>query len=470
MTQITKGLLYELKVENLPPNLANNEFIHYLTSTHNIENPVLVHTQLINNQKILILRLRQKEIFQHLDSLTEIYKGHQIRFSSYYRTITKQINKALKKTGGIVTVSDVPHYYKKISTVHLNNVPFNLKAPPIRKVMERFGGVEQIRIYEKGELKEKNRTKCRICTVTYLKFEDAVDAYYQDKIKIGGSNLKVKLYIHRNFDKSKEKFSEGNNEKKVSDWGRTNKRGKDHDKARFNAGGLDDRARQEEDERAKEERVGQYDHRMDAGAAQFGSKARHPRRLQPFASTFEVQQRRQRINQDQVIPTSFGGGNYSRGVSLIGDLIPVRPSPAYRSPPNPIFQNSINDLLDRKRKIMQNLIFLLESKSIEKFKYKQGLSLVLVKERHIAENLRYNRRGYTQSLRYLGIGPTSQQLQTPEFENIGENSETRKSKNFALKSLNNNYNDNDEEDRKTATMVKNEDRKKVGSTYKQASY
>lgn len=435
ITQATNDLLYELKIENLPPSLANDEFIHYLSSTHGVENPVLVHTQLPNNQKILILRMRQKDIFQKLDCLTAIYKGNQIQFSSYYRTITKQINRALKKTRGITRDSPLPHYYRKISTVHLNNIPHNLKASLVKKAMEKFGRIEGIRIYEKGELKEKNRTKCRICTVTYSNFRDAVDAYYQDKVKIGRNSLKVKLYIHRNFEKNKE----------------DNPRDKEHPQAQGSTRGYamgskahksftesvkegeelrDDQAKAGADSQAKEEHANRFDLGLRQ-AAQYGSRVRQTR-PQTLSNTLMTQQRRLGISQDQVIPTAYGNANRSR--RSFGALIPMRPLPVYSLPPAAVplknWQRTDN-LEDKRSSMMQNLVFLLESKPVEKFKYKQGLSLVLVKERHIAENLRYNNGSHAQPFGYMGYGLTNQQVQTRQFGKVEQTPNTRGITNFA---------------------------------------
>lgn len=147
--------IFELKIENLPHTEAGSKFLSHLKSFHNVKSALIVHTQLPNNKKIIILRLRDKEQFQALENLTVLYNNLQVTFSSYYRSVIKQINRALKITMNITDQDEKPDFYDKICTVHLNNIPRNLKMKKIRAALEKFGEIEELRIFEKGEIKEK---------------------------------------------------------------------------------------------------------------------------------------------------------------------------------------------------------------------------------------------------------------------------------------------------------------------------
>lgn len=191
-------MIYELKVINIPHEKANDEFRTSFLNFLGIENAQLVHYQQKDNQKVLLLRLNDLNVLQDLLVKGAItFNNQEILLENYQRDNVKRINSILSRRK-----KQDPEDDEMIAKVYLSNIPYNTTEEELFDVMSKFGHISQVEVIKKdkgdfpGKARRKRKQpKCRFAVVHYHKFEEAVAAFYVDKIKIGRRNIKVKLFL-----------------------------------------------------------------------------------------------------------------------------------------------------------------------------------------------------------------------------------------------------------------------------------
>lgn len=198
-------MIYELEVKNIPQSMIDKSFEEFLFKEAKVDKAAIVHYQQQNNKKILLFRLRNEQKFHSLQTTQLEYKGVNIELSPYKRELVTKINSLLKEReeplSGILPDEE---FEDKISTIYLSNIPKYLKDFELKKKMGEFGTVKKAglvnSIHGSNVKKPQNGLRCRFAFVQFSSYEEAVNAFFTDKVRIRNKNLKIKLYIpKRNF-------------------------------------------------------------------------------------------------------------------------------------------------------------------------------------------------------------------------------------------------------------------------------
>lgn len=200
-------MIYELKLQNLPQQKANQDLRLFIESTFDLDDFKLVHAQNESNEKMILLRLKSKEKFDQLNKKEFDFHGLSIEIKNYYRPEIHRINNLLQNVAQKESEGKVIEGLDKISKIYLNNISEGTTEADLRVIFGKFGKIADVEIqHRKDQYKDQNSRKWKKikftrASINFERFEDAVNAFYEDKIDISGRFLKIKMYIPKNFSK-----------------------------------------------------------------------------------------------------------------------------------------------------------------------------------------------------------------------------------------------------------------------------
>lgn len=198
-------MIYEIQISNIPHELSNKEFRNSLLEFLGIPDSNLVHYQQKDNKKVLLLRMRDKKTYEELLRSKIInFKNLELEVEGYTREITQEINTLLELRTKLRNQGKLKKEHH-IAKVYLSSIPYNTTEAYLFDFMSRYGLVKNTEIVRKiteGENEDLPQSasrgknvKCRFAVIHYYEFEDAVEAFYADKVQIGKKKVKVKLFI-----------------------------------------------------------------------------------------------------------------------------------------------------------------------------------------------------------------------------------------------------------------------------------
>lgn len=228
-------MIYELQILNIPHDKATHTFREFLLGSLDLKNTLIVHYQQKDNKKVLLLRLKDFNKYEELSNKKLSYEEFEVEFKPYERESIAKVNnmlnerKKLSSEGGLTQAQNE----EEMSKVYLNNLPMIAKVEDVTRVMKKFGTVVSVDIVGDkpiGAPSKRKKLKCRFAVVLFSKFEEAVEAFYHDKVQIGKKRLKIKLFAAEKASKFVNRFI-GTGEVKEQ---KVNKfRGKEDQKPKF---------------------------------------------------------------------------------------------------------------------------------------------------------------------------------------------------------------------------------------------
>lgn len=192
-------MIFELQILNIPHDKACKKFRDFLLETLDLVNALIVHYQQKDNKKVLLLRIDNKSKCEELCQTKLKFELFEIEFEKYEREVIQNVNRILqRRIDGEMSREEE----EQISKVYLSNIVKNTTESQVEEAMAGFGAIKEIDIVGTKPssslarpANKKQKLKCTFAVVVYERFEDAVKAFFQDKVKIGKKRLKVKLFM-----------------------------------------------------------------------------------------------------------------------------------------------------------------------------------------------------------------------------------------------------------------------------------
>lgn len=184
----------ELLMKGMPHDEAGDDYKAFLKMTLELEVLKVVHFQLNTNTKVVLLRTKSEDVGRFEGRKIQ-YRQWIISLEKHLRPIVKAINTIEKLSSQMQEKGEPRLKLQKLAKVNLSNISNGTKMEDLQEEMGKFGEISKIEIFEKGEMKNKKRLKCRLAVIHYDNIDGAIEAFFNDKIVINGVSSKVKLYL-----------------------------------------------------------------------------------------------------------------------------------------------------------------------------------------------------------------------------------------------------------------------------------
>lgn len=188
-------MILELEILNFPQELASKKFKSFIDTKFDVSESQIVHLQTSSNKKILIYRLRNEQKFNLMLNSKAEFLEKTFEFKAFTRPTIEKINIMLHQRR-IERESGIPYSDQSdISKVYLSNIPNCLNDKILRKLLSRFGPIDETDIIDRSRDNSAKVNKFKFAVVKFEDFESAVNAFFYDKVKIGKKKAKIKLYM-----------------------------------------------------------------------------------------------------------------------------------------------------------------------------------------------------------------------------------------------------------------------------------
>lgn len=221
-------MMYELRLLNLPQQKATTQFKDFIEKKFSLSNFKLVHAQTESNEKMILLRLRSKPKFDEVNRQSFEFEGLDVEIKNHYRPEIHRINNLLQNVEKKAAEGKTIDGLEKISKIYISNIHDSTSEGDLYQIFSKFGDISHIEIQKRNEqvadrkFKKQKKINFRRAIVSFERFQDAVSAFYEDKLDIKGRFLKIKMYIPKNFSKRMKNLKKKNQTQKKKISGKKN--------------------------------------------------------------------------------------------------------------------------------------------------------------------------------------------------------------------------------------------------------
>lgn len=187
-------MFQELLMRGMPHDEAGEDYKEFLKLTLELEVLKVVHYQLTTNTKVVLLRTRNENLDKFVGKKIQ-YRQWIITLEKHLRPIVKAINTIEKLSNEMQEKGEPRLKLQKLAKINLSNISNLTKMEDLQSEMKKFGKIFKIELFEKGQLKNKKRLKCRLAVIHYENIDGAIGAFFNDKVVINGVSSKIKLYL-----------------------------------------------------------------------------------------------------------------------------------------------------------------------------------------------------------------------------------------------------------------------------------
>lgn len=183
----------ELLIKGMPHDRAGEDFIAFLRKNLGFSDFKIVHYQSSKRQKVVLLRFKGKK--NYLLNKFLRFKHLEIKLVQHIRPIFRAILMVKEAHQEARRRCQPIPEMQSLASVHLNNLSGKVTKAHIFEKLSQFGAIAKIKIYEKGEKKNKKKLKCRLVIVNFQTILGAIEAFYMDKMEFFGIPIKLKFYL-----------------------------------------------------------------------------------------------------------------------------------------------------------------------------------------------------------------------------------------------------------------------------------